>query len=727
MRELQQHITLLLLLALATHVAAQVSERGTPPSFDYTSRVSWSDEVDYHELYIPFTIADLKAQDLSRKDDRTPPRIAQNIAVDLDMEQAGTWSTLAGGERVWRLRIAAPEATALMLYYSNFYLPQGGKLYIYNTDRSHLLGAYTHNTHPQQGAFATEFVAGDECILEYVASTESDETPHIAIEEVGYGYTGMELRATGWGASSSCMVDVNCEEGDEWQQEKKGVCRIVTKAQGVSLLCSGSLVNNTALDLKPYVLTAHHCRRAGYTDDQLASDSDFDQWLFYFHYEKSGCNDSEETEPTETYTITGCDVIVDLPLEESSDGMLLLLDTEIPHHYNVYYNGWDRSDKIPQSGVGIHHPDGDAMKISTYTSPAVSTTFEDSFNLGATDAYWNIIFSETTNGHGVTAGGSSGSPLFNENHHIVGTLTGGTSYCTVLDGSNEYGKFASHWNDSVDANFKRFDLYLNPLGLDITSLNGVSSISSDPLLPLYDGTQESYIAYQNGQYTYIADCGVEELTLTILNPDSSTVTINGEERESLFHSFNETTENSYEITIGTTLYTLYVEQTDESLLLQRWNNILSVVNNPSNNGGYYFTHFNWYCDGVLMEEENSSYIYVPDDKLSCTFKAQVATQTGVWVTTCDFLFESIATTTSTLLSAPNPVSPLQTVAIRSLLEVESLGNATLFVATTAGEVVATHALSTTTYTLTAPSQIGTYVVTIVTQEGKRYSTKLIVK
>lgn len=726
MRKRRHLHIVLLLLTLSAWVNAQISETGIPPSFNYTSRVSWDDAVDYRELYIPFTIADLKAQDLARESDRTPPRIAQNIALNLDMEHAGEWSTLPGGERVWRLRIAAPHATALMLYYSNFYIPQGGELYIYNTDRSHVLGAYTHNTHPHQGAFATEFVAGDECILEYVASTQSDEPPYITIEEVGFGYTGMELRATGWGASYDCMVDINCEEGDEWQQEKKGICRIVTKAQGVSYLCSGSLVNNTALDLKPYVLTAHHCRRSDETDNSLASDSDFDQWIFYFHYERTGCNDTEEEEPT-AYTITGCDVIVDLPIEESSDGMLLLLDSDIPHHYDVYYNGWDRADKVPQSGVSIHHPDGDAMKISTYTSPAISTTFEDSYNLGATDAYWNIIFSETTNGHSVTAGGSSGSPLFNENHHIVGTLTGGTSYCTVLDGSNEYGKFSSHWNDSVDATFKRFDLYLNPLGLDITSINGISSISSYPSLVLKDGSKENYIAYQSGQYTYIADCGVEAVALTVQNPDSSVVTINGIESDQINHTFTNNANNCYDITIGSTPYTLYVELLDETVLLQRWDNIVSVVNNPTNNGGFYFTHFNWYCDGVLMEGENNSYICVADDKLTASYKAQIATQTGVWVSTCDFQFENIVNTESTLLSAPNPASPQQSIAIKSLLETDAIGEATLIVATTSGDIVAFYTLSAPTYTLTAPSKIGSYIVTLITQEGKRYSTKLLVR
>lgn len=718
----------ILLLALPTLLVAQISIGGTPPSFAYPDELTTrSDAIEVRSIDLPFTADELREQDAAATPNRRPPRIAENIAVTLDMEHAGVWSTLPSGEQVWRLHIAAPDATALMLYYSNFYIPHGGKLFIYNEDKTHLLGAYTHATHPKQGAFATEFVAGDACILEYVASTESNETPYIDIEEVGYGYTGQELRATGWGTSDNCMVDVNCEEGELWQQEKKGVCRIITKAQGVSLLCSGSLVNNSALDLKPYILTAHHCRRAGYTDDALASDSDLDQWVFYFHYEKSECNSDEEEDPYATNTITGCDVIVDLPLEESSDGMLLLLDYDIPHDYDVYYNGWDRTEAAPESGVCLHHPNGDAMKISTYTEPAESYTFEDDYNLGATDAYWNVVFAETINGHSVTAGGSSGSPLFNENHLIVGTLTGGNSYCSVPEGTNVYGKFSSHWNDSVDANFKRFDLYLNPLGLDITGLNGVSSISHYPSLPLYDGTKESYIACQSNLYTYISDCGVNEVTLTILNPDSATITIDGVESNTIYHSFDTSSYNLYEIVMDTTTYALCIEQSDETLLLQRWDNIISVVNNPSNNGGYYFTHFNWYCDDVLMEGENSSYIYVADDKLGCTYHAQIATQTGVWVTTCNFQFETITTTLAMLLAAPNPVAPLQVVNLKSLLDEEAIQGATVIVTSGTGEILTTQPLTATISTLTAPAQVGIYVVTVITQEGTIHSTKLTVR
>ena len=85
------------------------------------------------------------------------------------------------------------------------------------------------------------------------------------------------------------------------------------------------------------------------------------------------------------------------------------------------------------------------MKISTFGDHPVKTTtwIDNTFTAGAPDAHWNVIFDKTTNGHSITEGGSSGSPLFNENKQIVGTLTGGNSTCRLTNGNNYTASFLS--------------------------------------------------------------------------------------------------------------------------------------------------------------------------------------------------------------------------------------------------------------------------------------------
>ena len=130
-----------------------------------------------------------------------------------------------------------------------------------------------------------------------------------------------------------------------------------------------------------------------------------------------------------------------------SDGLLLLLNTPVPENYNVYYNKWDRRNRPLRSGVCIHHSKGDYKKISTYSKPGTHSTFVSDNDLkGDMHAYWNMTFNKTRNGHGVTEDGLSGSPLFNTDKLIVGTLTGGSSTCAKPEGLNLYGKMSYHWN-----------------------------------------------------------------------------------------------------------------------------------------------------------------------------------------------------------------------------------------------------------------------------------------
>ncbi|MDZ7778249.1 MAG: hypothetical protein U5L09_22835 [Bacteroidales bacterium] len=46
----------------------------------------------------------------------------------------------------------------------------------------------------------------------------------------------------------------------------------------------------------------------------------------------------------------------------------------------MYYNGWSRVESPAQSGVTIHHPNGDIKKITTYTEPLTNGAFANNRN-----------------------------------------------------------------------------------------------------------------------------------------------------------------------------------------------------------------------------------------------------------------------------------------------------------------------------------------------------------
>ena len=140
-----------------------------------------------------------------------------------------------------------------------------------------------------------------------------------------------------------------------------------------------------------------------------------------------------------------------------SDVALIQLSSTPPASWNVEYAGWDASNAAHSSAVGIHHPSGDVKKIcfeddAPYTSTA-----------GGAQVWWINAWEL-----GVTEPGSSGSPLFNQDHRIIGQLYGGAAACSgsVNNGAYDYyGRFDISWGLGVSQ-------YLDPTGSGTLVLDG---------------------------------------------------------------------------------------------------------------------------------------------------------------------------------------------------------------------------------------------------------------
>ena len=142
------------------------------------------------------------------------------------------------------------------------------------------------------------------------------------------------------------------------------------------------------------------------------------------------------------------------------------MNYNVPLSYNAYYNGWLLSGS--SNGVSIHHPSGDPKKISTYTQSLQSA----SWNSSGGGTHWRVYWSSTVNGHGVSEGGSSGSPIFTSSGLIVGQLTGGSSTCTSPYSSDLYGKMSFNWQTNGSTPAKQLKPWLDPNGTNIFYLNG---------------------------------------------------------------------------------------------------------------------------------------------------------------------------------------------------------------------------------------------------------------
>ncbi len=383
------------------------------------------------------------------------------IPVNVDFFDKADKIELKEGS-LWLLKIRSNNAKALNIYSNNFYIPKGGELYIYNSDHSQLIGAFTSINNHESKSFATEMVVGEEIIIEYFQPKEITQRAEIQLSDIGYAYRDFGYDITKFsdefGASGSCNVNVNCPEGNNYRNAQRGVVRILMRmGDGSSGWCTGSLVNNTSRDLTPYVLSAAHCV------EDMVSSYYYNYFVFYFNYESSGCT-TGNIEPTPN-TMTGASFKA---AGTASDFLLLQLNQNVPTTYNAYWNAWSISTSASTSGVSIHHPSGDIKKISTYNT-ALQTA-----NLGYGSTHWLAKWVQTQTNYGITEKGSSGCPLFNAQSQIVGTLTGGTSACNATIGNrvDYYGKFSYSWASNGTTDNKMLKPWLDPLNLGVTTFRG---------------------------------------------------------------------------------------------------------------------------------------------------------------------------------------------------------------------------------------------------------------
>jgi len=450
-------------------IMAQLNSGGIPVSFKLKNLNPHFQEISIS----PPEVKQLVEEDLIGSKNAEPHRFAVLLPLNINLENAGTWDSLTDGALIWRVKLMSSGALALNLYFDHFNIPQGAKLFIYDEDRNQVKGAFTSANNHSSHLFATELLNGDNLIIEYYQPEYAEQNGIISISELGYAYRSIPFsdeNIDGFGSSDFCEINVNCPtEGDDWHNQNNGAARILIKVGGSSYWCSGSLVNNVRNDHTPYLLTADHC---AYKYGHYATPDDLNQWIFYFNYESPNCPDEE---PYELYSITGATKVAQGGDrgQTGSDFYLLLLNDNVPESYLPYFNGWSVLNEGSDSGVGIHHPQGDIKKISTYLEPLISSQW----NFNGLMSHWRVIWAETENNWAVTEGGSSGSPIFDSNGRIIGTLTGGQAACESSgnlgpDKPDYYGKFSYHWDLNGDVDSLMLKPWLDPDNTGTEVLNG---------------------------------------------------------------------------------------------------------------------------------------------------------------------------------------------------------------------------------------------------------------
>ncbi len=475
-------VVVLLGLLTAGSAIAQISSGGMPASFSFAVSSMLPTET-MPAVDEALLIAEDEAEQIAAGMLIPPMRIAYGHDVNLNLNNSGLWETLPNGDRVWRLRVESAGANAMYFWFSEWNIVKGGRLFIYNDNRDEVRGAFDHTNNWHDGTNITAPVPGDALTLEYIVEADQPENGTLAIGRVLHVYRNVfnhNRALDNFGDAQACNININCPEGNNWQDEKRAVAMIVS---GGGRLCTGTMIRSLCNPLDPLFMTADHC-----IDGNQAN------WVYIFNYEAAGCP-NPGSEPSTAQSVSNSTHLMSWPLGTGTDMALLRLSSSPPLSYNYYIGGWDRNNVAQTSTVGIHHTDGDIKKIYGDFNPAVSDQWTATPN-----THWKMEWD-----YGAMCYGASGSGAWDQNSRLKGPLTGGYPCCNNGAAPDEawYGKISLSWAGAGTPSTRLSD-WLDPCGNGATVIDGTyPPIASNDNCnnPLYVGTGPSAFPFSHAGNT----------------------------------------------------------------------------------------------------------------------------------------------------------------------------------------------------------------------------------
>ena len=428
----------------------------------------------------------MKKEDTEMEGLDVPYRFGKGFDVSYSLTD-GQWQNINGG-RLWTLTFESEGAISLNYIFENMYLPEGASLYIMNQNKTVVYGPVTSELCvPRGSTFLTDVIPGASSTIYLFEPLEKIGEATLTIKRVVHGYRGFDFKQVdrSLGDVRSCDNDVACSP--TYENESKGIA-LVMLANGDEL-CSGALLMSTDLSFNPYLLTAFHCIDTDHNSYLSSSEKQTaENWMFKFCFKNTTCNGSSLAT---SYTYNKADFC---SAWSNTDFALMKLKSSVSKNSLLTWLGWDKGSSTPTSGVGIHHPLGNPMKIS-YEYNSFS-----SCDYGSSGIYnhWLVNFDD-----GVVKHTSSGSPILNQKARVVGQLhgndqyNGNLSYC--LQPRAQYGKFNLSWTGG-GTNSTRLSNWLDPVGTNQTTIN-----SCHPLSIIGDNficsTKEYYVQNLPSGYT----------------------------------------------------------------------------------------------------------------------------------------------------------------------------------------------------------------------------------
>jgi len=356
--------------------------------------------------------ADLKA--LIRAGAQSPVQFAVLIPQKASASNAGNWTT-SNGTAIWRYGVQVPTAVSMSFHATGLSFPVGAVLIVRGTQTTTSYRA--RDLH--RGELWSRIQPGDALEFELTVPAADRARSSFALVSVQAGYRSLgagvkdhpyytELRAHQAAASGNASCVTNYECAITASNTPPGAATAGLVVQNL-YECTGTLINDVPGDNTPYMLTARHCEsgKAGGGDPGAASS------VTVYWDATSPCGPAlgslyDPGIPMQT----GAQTIV-----EQQDAWLIELDAN-PVVSDAQFAGFDASGGAVQGGYTIHHAEGYDKQYVAWFGQAAAVQESDVLGTTYLSNFW-----ETVNKTGNVGPGASGSALFDQNNHLVGSLT----------------------------------------------------------------------------------------------------------------------------------------------------------------------------------------------------------------------------------------------------------------------------------------------------------------
>ncbi len=331
------------------------------------------------------------------------------LASEAARRAHGVVRSTAQGPIVWGTSVRVSGAYGLRLHLTGVRLPPGSRLWTWGTGQEPRRFG-TGLVSPNRDLW-TPTVFSETVYLDVELPPGAAEDAVFSVREVGEIF-GSETLASALppdAVSAPCFQDATCIGPSTFapiESVRKAVALIAYMSGGIAYSCTATLLNNTAEDGTPYLLTAHHC----FGTQEVASTLDA-----FWDYTTATCFGL--VPPIETLPRSHGSTL--LATGEDSDYTLVLLESVPP---NRRFLGWSSDPSSVAPGATLYR-----VSFPAPTQPPLPQSYsvsvvESAPTLCPGVPVPNFVYSSPTVGN--ETAGSSGAAALLEDGRVVGQLKG---------------------------------------------------------------------------------------------------------------------------------------------------------------------------------------------------------------------------------------------------------------------------------------------------------------